>query len=404
MAFPLEAAAGGQRGASISIIDPVLPGARPTLGYGLLLSQRRQVDARTAPWLPAAAPGVYAAIVALVLVAVLVAGYFPVIISSTQPGPLLRASQISLPGTAGAAGWAQPAAPAASVRRPIEAPLINPPPLSPPSVSRAEPTPAAAQAEVTLAPGTGLARAARQEAVAVPPSEVLPAREPASRPLFFRYEVQPGDTVSGIAHRFGISSNYVRWNNGIIDDADVLRVGEQIQVPSAPGIIHLVRAGETLYEIALRYKANVADIISTNSLRADGFIRAGATIFVPGGRYGFVWPARDTITSYFGPSHPLGIDIRAEVGTPIESAGDGIVTFVGGDPGRSYGFYVRVKHGGGFTSLYGHLRNFAVKNGDRVKAGQVLGFAGLTGRTTGPHLHFEVELNGVRRNPLLYLP
>ena len=402
MAFPLEAAAGGQRGASISIIDPVLPGARPTLGYGLLLLRRRQVDARTAPWLPAAAPGVYAAIVALVLVAVLVAGYFPVIISSTQPGPLLRASQISLPGTAGAAGWAQPAAPAVSARRPIEAPLINPPLINPPLLNPPRLNPQSdSQGQSQSAAGevpTGITSAVDFEKI------VTPERELASRPLFFRYEVEPGDTVSGIAHRFGLSSSYIRWNNGIIDDADVLRVGEQLQVPSAPGIIHLVRAGETLYEIALRYKANVADIISTNSLRADGFIRAGATIFVPGGRYGFVWPARDTITSYFGPSHPLGIDIRAEVGTPIESAGDGIVTFVGGDPGRSYGLYVRVKHGGGFTSLYGHLRNFAVKNGDRVKAGQVLGFAGLTGRTTGPHVHFEVELNGVRRNPLLYLP
>ena len=234
----------------------------------------------------------------------------------------------------------------------------------------------------------------------------LPRRaSSASRPLFFRYEVQPGDTVSGIAHRFGISSNYVRWNNGIIDDADVLRVGEQLQVPSAPGIIHLVRAGETLYEIAQRYEANVADIISTRTASAQRASSARARrSSCRTGAMASSGQIRDTITSYFGPRHPLGIDIRAELGTPIESAGDGIVTFVGGDPGRSYGLYVRVKHGGGFTSLYGHLRNFAVKNGDRVKAGQVLGFAGLTGRTTGPHLHFEVELNGVRRNPLLYLP
>ena len=394
--FP-RSGGGRQSGASISIVDPVLPGARPTLGYGLLLSQRRQLEAPTAPWLPAAAPGVYAAVVALVLVAVLVAGYFPVVISSTQPGPLLRASQISLPGTAGAAGWAQPAAPSASVQRPIEAPLINPPLLNPPLLNPQADSQGQSQSTAGEIP-TGITSDVDFE-------KIVPAeRELASRPLFFRYEVQPGDTVSGIAHHFGISSSYIRWNNGIIDDAHVLRVGEQIQVPSEPGIIHLVRAGDTLYEIALRYEANVAEIISVNSLSADGFIRAGATIFVPGGRYGFGWPIRDRITSYFGPQHPLGIDIRAELGTPIKSVGDGIVVFVGGDPGRSYGLYVRVKHGGGFTSLYGHLRNFAVQNGDRVKAGEVLGFSGLTGRTTGPHLHFEVALDGVRRNPLLYLP
>ena len=344
-----------------------------------------------------------AAVVALVLLLVLVAGSFPLTISSTQPGPLLRASQISLPGTAGAAGWARPAAPSASVRRPIEAPLVNALPLSAQAASQAQAQAETGEVRTGATSEIDQATAARDAAVAVPASSVLPEREPAPRPLFVRYEVQPGDTLNGIANRFGMSSDYIRWNNGIID-GDVLRVGEQLVVPSEPGIIHLVRAGDTLYEIALRYKASVAEIISANSLSADGFIRAGATIFVPGGRYGFAWPIRDRITSYFRPSHPLGIDIRAEVGAPIGSAGDGIVVFVGGDPGRSYGFYVRVRHGGGFTSLYGHLRNFAVQNGDRVRAGQVLGFAGLTGRTTGPHLHFEVELDGVRRNPLLYLP
>ena len=371
------------------------------------------------------------------LLVVLVAGFFPLTVSSTQPGPLLRASQISLPGTAGAAGWARPAVAPVSAPQAIEPPLINPSPLSPPSASRAVPTPAAGQAEGIPSSGTDLARAARQEAVAGPSSEVLPAREPASRPLFFRYEVQTGDTVSGIADRFGISSSYILWNNiDIIDDADVLRVGEQIQVPSVPGIIHGVRVGETLYEIAQRYDANVADIIGANKLGADGFIRADSTILVPGGRmivtvaptirptatptpvrvaaparvatpapgYNFIWPTVDTITSYFGRSHPLGIDIRAPVGTPIKAAADGKVIFVGGARCCSYGLYVEVKHDGGFTSLYAHLRDFAVASGDEVKAGQVVGFAGLTGRTTGPHLHFEIELNGVRRNPLVYLP
>ena len=282
-----------------------------------------------------------------------------------------------------------------------------------------------------------IAALARTAAVAVPSSDVLPAREPASRPLFFRYEVQQGDTVSGIADRFGISADHILWNNiDIIDDADFLSVGDQLQVPSVAGIIHGVRVGETLYEIADRYDASVGDIINANKLSADGFIRAGATILVPGGRmivvaaprivptptpqpvraaavapvptavssYNFVWPTVDIITSYFGPSHPLGIDIRAPVGTPIKAAADGKVIFVGGVRCCSYGLYVEVKHDGGFTSLYGHLRGFAVENGDEVKVGQVLGFAGLTGRTTGPHLHFEIELNGVRRNPHLYLP
>ena len=394
----------------------------------------------------------YAAVVALVLLFVLVAGFFPLTISSMQPGPLLRASQVSLPGTAGAAGWARPAAPSASTLQAIEPPLINPPLLSPQGDSQSPAQSATDASGTVVTSDVDIAALARTAAVAVPASAVLPEREPASRPLFFRYEVQQGDTVGGIADRFGIASNYILWNNiDIIADANFLQIGQQLQVPSVAGIIHGVRVGETLYEIADRYDASVGDIINANKLSADGFIRAGATILVPGGRmivvaaprivptptpqpvraaaaapvataapvptaapvapvptavssYNFVWPTVDIITSYFGRSHPLGIDIRAPVGTPIKAAADGKVIFVGGIRCCSYGLYVEVRHDGGFTSLYGHLRGFAVENGDEVKAGQVLGFAGLTGRTTGPHLHFEIELNGVRRNPHLYLP
>lgn len=395
--------------------------------------QRRRIADGRAPWLPIGRPALYGAFVAVVLAAVLVAGLFPNTVSSTQPAPVLRSSQLSLPGMAGAAAWEQPAEPPVSAPAPIEPPLINP--LVPDRPAAGEALASGAQSDPL--PDINVGRLAIQAARPAPPvAEVAPEREPQSRPLFFRYEVQAGDTVSGIAGRFGISTDYILWNNiDIIDDADILSVGEQIQVPSKPGIIHGVRIGETLYEIALRYDADVLEIIKTNNLPSDGLIRAGATVLVPGGRvvakaavtiapapapapapvavapvpsssseFNFIWPTRDIITSYFGPSHPLGIDVRAPVGTPIQAAADGTVIFVGGARCCSYGLYVEVEHDGGFTTLYAHLRDFAVENGDEVKAGTVLGFAGLTGRTTGPHLHFEIELNGVRRNPMLYLP
>ena len=354
-----------------------------------------------------------AVVVALVLAGVLIAGFFPGTASPTRQGPALRASQISLPGLAGVAVWARPAALPAAVPQPIE-----PRPVSPAGwifVGRTDP----------MIGGAWAADAASTSDVASPPvaPPLADEGELVRQPLLYRYKVQPGDTVSGLAERFDIAGYYILWNNiDVITDADFLRVGAELQVPSRPGILHGVRYGETLLEIAEEYDAKVVDIIEANELGRDGGIVAGTTILVPNGRlaqpsqptpgliaaakwrYNFSWPTRNVITSYFGPSHPLGIDISAPVGTPIRAAAAGTVIFVGGAACCSYGLYVEVAHGGGFTTLYAHLRNFAVKPGDAVEAGTVLGHAGLTGRTSGPHLHFELKVNGVRRNPLLYLP
>ena len=159
--------------------------------------------------------------------------------------------------------------------------------------------------------------------------------------------------------------------------------------------------------------------------------KEGATILVPGGRvvpppapairpapqaspptfvagevsaFGFVWPVFDIITSYFGPYHPLGMDISAPIGVPIVAAAAGQVVFVGGDACCSYGFHVEIKHDETFTTLYAHLDGFNVELGQQVEQGQVVGFSGLTGRSTGPHLHFEIRRDSVYQDPLLYLP
>jgi lipoprotein NlpD len=117
---------------------------------------------------------------------------------------------------------------------------------------------------------------------------------------------------------------------------------------------------------------------------------------------GFIWPASGPISSYFGPSHPLGIDIDffADPNQPVVAVADGTVTFAGGDPCCSYGYYVIVDHHNGFETLYAHLSEIDVVTGQNVKQGQVLGLGGRTGN----HLHFEVHLNGVVVDPLKYLP
>ncbi len=122
--------------------------------------------------------------------------------------------------------------------------------------------------------------------------------------------------------------------------------------------------------------------------------------------YGFVWPVWGAISSYFGPGHPLGIDIDLyeDPNMPVGAAKSGIVTFAGGNTCCSYGLYVIVEHGDGTSTLYAHLSQIDVVQGQVVSTGQLLGFAGDTGYATGNHLHFEVRIGDNIVDPLIFLP
>lgn len=116
------------------------------------------------------------------------------------------------------------------------------------------------------------------------------------------------------------------------------------------------------------------------------------------------WPASGVVTSEFGPrgsGFHSGFDIANTVGTPIYATGDGVVTFLGyvGAMGKM----IEISHGNEFTTVYAHLSRYAVTTGDRVERGDPIGYVGNTGRTTGPHLHYEVRVNGVPVNPKPYL-
>ena len=133
---------------------------------------------------------------------------------------------------------------------------------------------------------------------------------------------------------------------------------------------------------------------------------------------GFNWPVSNPlVTTEFGDRSPFqvshtGIDLATSLYAPVRAAADGIVIdsglAVAGKPAQSYGMRVSVAHKGGLATLYAHLDDEknkpTVKAGDRVERGQVIGYIGMTGLTTGPHLHFEVLTGGEPRNPRLYLP
>jgi murein DD-endopeptidase MepM/ murein hydrolase activator NlpD len=121
-------------------------------------------------------------------------------------------------------------------------------------------------------------------------------------------------------------------------------------------------------------------------------------------RYGLVWPVSASITSPFGwrwgRMHE-GVDLGASYGSPIHAAAGGTVIYAGWLGG--YGNLVVIDHGGGIATAYGHQSHIAVGDGEHVEQGQVIGYVGSTGHSTGPHLHFEVRVNGGAVDPLGYL-
>ena len=122
------------------------------------------------------------------------------------------------------------------------------------------------------------------------------------------------------------------------------------------------------------------------------------------------WPANGEITSPYGyRTHPIfgttiyhsGIDIGVDYGTPVHSADSGTVVYAGWMSG--YGNTVVVDHGNGISTLYGHNEDVAVSEGQSVGKGSVIAYAGSTGNSTGPHVHFEVRVNGDPTDPMGYL-
>jgi murein DD-endopeptidase MepM/ murein hydrolase activator NlpD len=120
---------------------------------------------------------------------------------------------------------------------------------------------------------------------------------------------------------------------------------------------------------------------------------------------GLIWPVRGPVTSGFGRRWGrlhAGIDIGAGSGTPIKAAKSGVVSFSGQMSG--YGNVIIISHGGGFSTLYAHQSRLAAGDGQSVSQGDVIGYVGSTGHSTGPHLHFETRVNGSPENPMRYLP
>lgn len=257
-------------------------------------------------------------------------------------------------------------------------------------------------------------------------------------PLYCVYEVREGDNLTKISDKFGYSSyEYLLHSNkpDIASENAVLEVGQKIRIPKGrDNVLYAVLTNDTLGNVAQSYGVPVEAIVAIpeNRLSDRDTLTIGKELLIPSPtRFaaatpvpaptarpaptaastptvsrGFVWPATGPISSYFGPSHPLGIDIDLYQNptSSIVAAKSGVVTFAGGNACCSYGYYVIVDHGDGYETLYAHFSSILVNTGQRVSQGQALGIAGRTGYATGVHLHFEVRLNGSLINPLSVLP
>ncbi|MDE0847757.1 MAG: peptidoglycan DD-metalloendopeptidase family protein [Nitrospinaceae bacterium] len=188
-----------------------------------------------------------------------------------------------------------------------------------------------------------------------------------------------------------------------------------------------MQKGQTLYRIAKAYALDVKVLQRTNHIGDPSKLKEGTRLWIPGARRVlqipshtakkktsptvkprkgfFIWPAKGTLTSQFGMRNGRkheGIDIAAPKGTPIHSAADGKVVFSGWGP-TGYGKMVIIKHKHHLTTLYAHNSKLLVKKGSRVKQGQKISLMGNTGRSTGPHLHFEVRNDTHPKDPIKYL-
>jgi murein DD-endopeptidase MepM/ murein hydrolase activator NlpD len=249
------------------------------------------------------------------------------------------------------------------------------------------------------------------------------------------YTVQPGDVIGAIASRFGISVNTILWANDLTARS-YIRPGDVLKILPHTGLTHVVKRGDTVKNIANKYQVSTETLIAANHLEADGRdIVVGEELFVPDGikpvpayvapvvvrnttfrdiaapvpsvtapaGSNYVWPSEVRyISQYFG-LHHTGIDIAGPIGKQIYAAAVGTVIKSQCGYNGGYGCHVIIDHGNGIHTLYAHAAQLLVSVGEEVTQGQVIALMGSTGHSTGPHVHFEVRVNGKFQNPLRYV-
>lgn len=232
------------------------------------------------------------------------------------------------------------------------------------------------------------------------------------------YVIRKGDTIGQIADMFDVSVNTILWTNDM-KKGDPLKEGEVLLILPTSGVKHVVAKGETLAGIAKKYKVDVPSIMDFNDIETGESLTVGQELFIPDAEI----PATTTsssgsttksgtkvsngsskvISGYFinpvpelkrksqGLHGKNGVDLAAPTGTRVLASAPGKVIFAKLGWNGAYGNLVILQHSNGTKTVYAHLSKINVSAGQQVDRGQVIGLVGSTGRSTGPHLHFEVH-------------
>jgi len=236
------------------------------------------------------------------------------------------------------------------------------------------------------------------------------------------YVVRSGDTVQGIAQMFDVSVSTVLWANDLTSRSK-LQTGQTLVILPVTGISYSVKSGDTVQSIAKRYGADVEDILNYNDMTLSTRLKVGTQIIIPDAEIPTLAPAASQRRITVAPNEPLldgwgwpaypgyfacpvpgarlsqglhghnAVDLAIARGTPIRAAADGtvIISRSNGAWNGGYGNFVVILHPNGTQTLYAHMSKAVVAAGSHVTAFQTIGYVGMTGLTTGPHVHLEIR-------------
>lgn len=247
------------------------------------------------------------------------------------------------------------------------------------------------------------------------------------RDKVLEHTVTSGETLASIAKQFDVSVDSIKWATGL--KTDTIKPGQVVKVPPVTGVVHKVTSGDTVYSIAKKYHTDAQQIVNfpfNDFTDLDSFgLTTGQILYVPDGTIeaapiqriipgtgsqiaagtpgtgNFIWPTTGNVTQNPVWYH-MALDIANRAFPPVLVADTGTVTYAACQS-VGYGCHIIVNHGNGYQTLYAHLSRIMVSVGQGVSRGSQIGVLGSTGRSTGPHLHFEIRSGGRLLNPLTLL-